>query len=514
MSAQIRPHYAEKRTPSGALMTQPSTPSRRRLLTGLTATAAATLMPLGRDSQAQAATGGAQGDYNTDVVVVGGGYAGLATARALTAAGRQVLLLEARNRVGGRCMNMNLPAPFNQYVVEGGAEFIGPTQDRMYALVQQLGLQTFPMYDTGKQVNYLGGKRTTYTGVVPWAGLFATAEVGIALLRLEEMAKTVPLDAPWNASKATVWDNESAQTWIDTNLVSADAKSLLRLAVLALLSVEPRDISMLYLLFYIHSGGGLTMLLATKGGAQQDRIVGGSQAVANAMARELGGRILYNSPVSQVRQDGSGITVSGTGFSVRAQHAVMAMAPWMASRLSYEPLDGPTQLRLQMMQRVPMGSAWKVHCVYDKPFWRDDGLSGQVTSDAYLPKIVFDNTPPDAGAPGVIMAFIDGQDARDAGLMTPEARKANVLKALSIYFGAKAASPLAYTEMNWQSENFSGGGPVGVFPPGVLTGFGNALRAPIGRLHWAGSETSTVWAGYMDGAVRSGERAAAEILGL
>lgn len=492
----------------------PSTPSRRRLLTGLSATAAAALLPVGRENTAQAASGPAlSGDYNTDVVIVGGGYSGLACARALVAAGRQVLILEGRDRVGGRCMNQQLPAPFSQYTVEAGAEFIGPTQDRMYALCQQLGLKTFPAYNTGKQVNYLGGKRATYSGVLPWTGLFSTAEVGIAMLRLDDMAKTVPLDAPWNASKAVQWDNQSAQTWIESNVNTAEARTLLRLAVLALLSVEPRDVSMLYLLFYIHSGGGLTSLLSTAGGAQQDRIVGGSQAIALAMARELGGRILFNAQATTVKQDGGGVTVSGQGFTVRAQHVVVAMAPWMASRLNYEPLDGPTQYRLQMMQRVPMGSAWKVHCVYAKPFWRDDGLCGQVTSDAYLPKIVFDNTPPEAGAPGVLMAFIDGQDARDASLMTPEARKANVLQALSIYFGAKAATPLAYAEQNWQAENFSGGGPVGVFPPGVLTGFGPALRAPIGRLHWAGTETSTVWAGYMDGAVRSGERAANEILG-
>jgi len=495
-------------------MSTPTTPSRRRLLTGLTATAAATMMPMGRDNLAQAATGpAASGDINTDVVVIGGGYSGLACARALVAAGRQVLLLEARDRVGGRCVNLNLPAPYGQYVVEGGAEFIGPTQDRMYSLVQQLGLKTFPAYNTGKQVNYLGGKRSTYSGVLPWTNLYSTAEIGIAMLRIDEMAKTVPLDAPWNASKAVQWDNQSVQTWIDANLLSADARTLLKLAVLALVSVEPRDVSMLYLLFYVHSGGGLSSMLSTAGGAQQDRIVGGSQAIALGMARELGSRILYNSPVQAIKQDTYGVTVSGSGFNVRAQHAVMAMAPWMASRLNYEPLDGPTQLRLQMMQRVPMGSAWKVHCVYDKPFWRDDGLCGQVTSDAYLPKIVFDNTPPEAGAPGVLMAFIDGQDARDAALMTPEARKANVLKALGIYFGARATTPLAYTETNWQAENFSGGGPVGVFPPGVLTGFGKSLRAPIGRLHWAGTETATVWSGYMDGAVRSGERAANEILG-
>jgi monoamine oxidase len=384
----------------------------------------------------------------------------------------------------------------------------------MYSLVQQLGLQTFAAYNTGKQVNYLNGRRTTYSGVVPWAGLLGTAEIAVAILRLESMAKTVPLDAPWNAAKAPIWDNQSVQTWIDANLISGDAKSLMRLAVLALLSVEPRDISLLFMLFYIHSGGGLTTMLATQGGAQQDRIVGGSQAIANGMAAQLGGRILFNSPARRISQDGAGITVYGDGYSVRAQQAVMAMSPWMASRLTYEPLDGAMQQRMQLAQRVPMGSIWKVHCVYDRPFWRDDGLCGQVTSDAYLPKVVFDNTPPGAGAPGVLMGFIDGQDARDALLMTPEARKANVLQAMGIYFGSKASQPVAYTETNWQSENFSCGGPVGVCPPGVLTGFGNALRAPIGRLHWAGTETSSIWAGYMDGAVRSGERVANEILGL
>lgn len=490
-------------------MTQP-TIHRRNVLAALTASAASTLMSGG---QAQAATGPtASGEYNTDVVIIGGGYSGLACARALVAAGRQVLLLEARDRVGGRCWNQSLPAPFSNYVVEGGAAFIGPTQDRMYALVQQLGLKTYPVYDTGKLINYANGKRSTYTGVLPWSNLLATGETAITMLKIDAMAKQVPLDAPWAATKAAEWDSQSMQTWMDRNLLTADAKNLLRLCVLSLVSTEPRDISFLYMLHYVHSGGGLTSLLSTQGGAQQDRIVGGSQSIALGMARELSGRILFRAAAHSVKQDGGGIAVSGDGFTVRAQRAVVAMSPWMASRLSYEPLDGPTQVRLQMMQRVPMGSAWKVHVAYDRPFWRDEGLSGQVTSDAFLPKIVFDTTQPTAGAPGVIMAFIDGQDARDAALMTPAVRKAKVLQALAVFFGPKAATPLAYMENNWQAENFSGGAPTGVFPPGVLTGFGPSLRAPCGKLHWAGTETSPVWTGYMEGAVRSGERVAQEIL--
>ncbi|TAL24241.1 MAG: FAD-dependent oxidoreductase [Aquabacterium sp.] len=486
-------------------------PSRRRLLGGLTASAAAAMLH-GAPGAARAADGGPSGQYDTEVVVVGGGYSGLAAARALVAAGKQVLLLEARDRPGGRCFNQRLPAPYDRYVVEGGAEFIGPTQDRMYQLVQQLGLQTYATYNTGKLVNIMGGRRTTYSGVLPLANLLAAGEAGIAIVKLESLAHQVPLDAPWAAPKAAEWDAITVQTWVDRNIFTADAKNLLRAAVISLLSAEPRDVSFLHLLLYIRAGGGLTSLLSVGGGAQQDRIVGGSQQIAIGMARELGGRVLYKAPVHAVTQDAAGIEVAGEGFKVRAQRAIVAMSPAQAARLTYAPLDGPLQARMQLMQRVPMGSIMKVQAVYDRPFWRDDGLNGQVTSDAWLPKVTFDNTPPEAGAPGVLLGFLDGQDARDAVLLAPAERKRQVIEAFVAYFGAKAASPRAYVEMNWQAENYSLGGPTGHFPPGVLTAYGPTLRAPVGRLHWAGTETATVWAGYMDGAVRSGERAAQEVL--
>jgi monoamine oxidase len=490
--------------------------SRRRLIGGLGATvvAAATApAAVAASQQAQAGSSSSlSGPYQTDVVVIGGGYSGLACALALRQAGQQVMLLEARDRVGGRCLNTPLPAPFQQYVVEAGAEFIGPTQTRMYALAQAYGLSTFPAYDQGLQVSYLGGRRRTYSGVLPWTSLLSTGETGLALLKLEAMATQVPIDAPWTAAKAVEWDSETVQTWIQRNTVTRSGQQQLRLAVLALLSTEPSDISMLFLLTYIRRGGGLTLLLSTSGGAQQDRIVGGSQAIALAMAQDLGSVVNLGAEVREVHQDAQGVDVVGEGFTIRANRVVVAMAPSMAGHIRFLPFDAQIQQRQQLSQRVPMGSAWKVHCVYDRPFWRDAGLSAQCISDAFLPKITFDNTPPEPGAPGVIMGFIDGQDARDAALMTPQARRANVLQALGVYFGPQATQPLAYDEMNWQSEPFSGGGPTGVFPPGVLTGFGPALRTPAGRVHWAGTETASAWMGYMEGAVRSGERAAQEIV--
>jgi monoamine oxidase len=451
---------------------------------------------------------GLTGDHQTDILVIGAGYAGLACARALQAAGRDFLVLEARQRVGGRCMNIRLPAPYSQFVVEAGAQFIGPTQDRMYQLVNELGLATFPAFDQGKQVSYIGGTRRTYSGVLPWTGLLTTGEVGIAMLRLDNLTKQVPLDTPWTATRAAEWDAQTAEDWINRNTSTANGRQLLRLAVLSLLSTEPRDISMLFLLTYLRRGGGLSLMLSTSGGAQQDRIVGGSQAIALAMAEPMADHIHLGAVVRKIEQSSTGVVVSGDQFSVHAQRVVVAMAPAMTAGIQLLPLDGPMQQRQQLGQRVPMGATWKIHCVYERPFWRDKGLSGQCISDAFLPKIIFDNTPPEAGAPGVLMAFIDGQDARDASLLTPAARRQQVLNALKVYFGPPAAAPLAYAEMNWQAESFSAGGPVGVFPPGVLTGFGRALRTPVGRVHWAGTETATVWMGYMEGAVRSGEAAA------
>lgn len=491
---------------------QHSSVSRRRWLSGVGASAAATVLAA-PSASAQAATTSGSGANDAEIVVIGGGYAGLACARALAAAGRDVVLLEARERAGGRCLNQALPAPYNQFNIEAGAAYLGPTQTRMHALVQSFGLQTYRTYNTGKLVSYKTGRRSTYSGVIPTANLFAAGEAGLAMLQLDAYAKQIDANAPWLHRRANEWDQQSIQNWMDRNLISNDGKNLLRLAVLSLLSCEPRDASLLFFLLYIRTAGDLTTLLATENGAQQDRVVGGTQRIALAMADSLGERVVYQAPVRTVEQDAQGVTVCGDDFTVRAQYAVMAMAPAMAGRVAYKGvLDGAMQQRLQLMQRVPMGTIWKTQCVYDRPFWRDDGLNGQVTSDNFITKVTFDNTPHGAGAPGVLMGFIDGQDAIDACTMTPAERQRKVVEAMTAYFGAKAANPVAYLEQNWQAENFSAGGPTGYTGPGVLTSLGPALRRPAGRLHWAGTETATEWLGYMEGAVRSGERAAQEIL--
>lgn len=489
--------------------------SRRGWLGGMGASAAAGLLgggAAGTGTEAQAASV-SPGRIEAEVLVIGAGYAGLACTRALQQAGRDVVLLEARSRPGGRCLNQAMPAPFQRYTLEAGAAYLAPQQTRMRELAAELGIGIFPTYNTGKLVSYLNGRRGTYSGVVPTANLVAAAELGLALLNLDALAAKLDAEAPWAHPKAAEWDSQTFQNWMDKNLLSGDAKDMMRLAVLSLLSCEPREVSLLFVLLYARAAGSLTTLLSTEGGGQQDRVVGGSQRIALGMALQVQGRLLYNMPVHRLSQTAQGVVVSGDGFEALAQRVVVAMSPGMAGRMRYDgALDGAMQQRLQLMQRMPMGAIWKVHCVYDRPFWRDDGLNGQVTSDQGLTKVTFDSTPPEAGAPGVLMGFIDGQDALDACTMAPAERKQKVIESLVAYFGPKAAQPLAYAEQNWQAEDHSAGGPTAYTGPGVLTALGPALRAPCGRVHWAGAETATVWLGYMEGAVRSGERAAREVL--
>lgn len=503
--------------PEGAHKMPDQNLSRRRWLGGLAASAAATALATSA-SATRAATRSvppADNGFDTEVVVIGAGYSGLACARALQAAGKQVLVLEARDRVGGRCLNQALPAPYQSYPIEAGAEFLGPPQTRMYELVREFGLRTYPTYNTGRTVSHLNGRRSTYSGLIPGSNLLAAGEGAVALLRLDGMARTLPADAPWQASKAVEWDSQTFQTWIDRNILTQDGKDLLRLAILSLLSCEPREVSLLFVLAYIRASGSLQTLLSTEGGGQQDRVVGASQAIALAMARSLGSRVVLQAPVHHIEQHAGGVYVSGTDFTVRAQRVVVATSPWVAGRISYEGELSPLmQQRLQLMQRMPMGAIWKVHCIYERPFWRDEQLNGQVTSDGFITKITFDNTPFGPGVPGVLMGFISGQDAQQALGLSPSERRAQVLAAFTAYFGPQAARPVGYLEHNWQAENFSGGGPTGLGIPGLLTSLGPALRRPVGRLHWAGTETATVWMGYMEGAVRAGERAAQEIVAI
>jgi monoamine oxidase len=445
--------------------------------------------------------------HEADVVVVGAGLAGLAAARALIAAGASVVVLEARDRVGGRLLNHDIG---DGKVVEVGGQWIGPTQDRLAELARELAVQTFPTHAEGYNLLEYGGTVRRYSGTIPRINPAVLVDVERAQRRLNWLARRVPLDAPWQAANAVKLDGQTAATWLRRNLATRSGRMLLELGIEAVWAAQPEDMSLLHVLFYIHSAGSLELLFDTEGGAQQDRFVGGSQLIPVGMADELGAeRVILNAPLRRIDHGADGVTVHSDGVVARGRRAILAIAPTLAGRIAYDPpLPG---YRDQLTQRMPLGTVAKCMAVYGEPFWRAEGLSGQATSDRGPIRLMFDNSPPD-GSPGVLLGFLEGQRARELGRLPAEERRTAVIDCFARLFGPRAASPDDYIERLWAEEEWTRGCYGCHMPTGAWTGFGPALRAPIGPLHWAGAEYALVWNGYMDGAVRSGDSAAAQVV--
>ena len=489
-------------------------PTRRQLLLGGGAAAGALALPSG---VARGATRrSAAGPVSVDVAVVGAGLAGLTAARDLVEAGRSVVVLEARDRVGGRVLNKPL---YGDAVTEAGAEFIGPTQDRIAALARDLGVDTFPTYNTGNPLYYRNGQATPYSASGPLGPVppdpTGAAEAAAAIVLLNRMSQDVPVDAPWQAPRAAEWDGQTFETWKRANTQTESGRLLLDVAIRSLVSVEPRDVSLLFVLFYIAAAGNranpgtLERLVSTEGGAQQDRFVGGSALLPQRLAQRLGDRVVLSAPAQRIAQTDTGATVSSPGLAVTASRVVVAVPPPVAARIDYAP--ALPAARDQLTQRLPMGSVGKVVAVYERPFWRDQGFTGQVVSDTGPVEVTFDNTPP-SGTPGALLGFVEADAARDLDAASAAERRAETLDCYARYFGPQARQAIGFVDMFWENEVWTRGGPVSVPAPGALVGFGPAVREPVGRIHWAGTETSTYWSGYMDGAVRAGDRAAREVL--
>jgi monoamine oxidase len=428
-----------------------------------------------------------------------------------------VIVLEARGRVGGRAWNHDLG---NGVISERGATFVGPTQDRIMALAKEVGVGTFPTYDNGENLYVAGDTRirfsdTGITGTAPPDPLILP-DLALLVTKLDQMSQSVPVRAPWSAASAGDWDGQTLWSWTtDQIAVTQRFREVMPIATRPIFGAEPRELSLLFVLFYIassgneHTTGTFERNFYTRGGAQQSRFVGGSQRVANLVAAALGRRLVLSSPVRKITQTRGGVLVESDRVTVKAKRAIVAIPPALAGRIDYEPIL-PFE-RDQLTPRYGQGTLTKVAAVYDKPFWRDQGLTGQAFSTTGPISATFDDSPP-GGRPGVIFGFVGGDDARRYNAMTPASRRAAVINQLTGFFGSQARSPKAFFETTWSNERWSRGCPVGIPAVGALFTYGSRLRQPVGAIHWAGTETSDYWNGYMDGAVRSGERAASEVL--
>jgi monoamine oxidase len=456
---------------------------------------------------------------HADVAVAGAGYAGLTAARELVRRGYSVVVLEARNRVGGRVVNKDLGGGV---FTERGGTFVGPTQNRIKALADELGVGTFPMYDEGNNVWVADGHRfewsdTGPTGTAP-PDPKVIGEAAKVIFKLDQLSKQVPVHAPWTAPKADEWDRRTLRDFVLANSnANPRFRKLVNVALRAQMGAEMREVSLLFaLLFIAQSGdrqhpGSFERNFNTRGGAQQDRFRGGSATVGLRVAKQLGDRIVLGSPVRRVESGPDGVRVESDEVIVRAKRVVIAMPPALVRRIDFSPeLPEP---RRRLNEAMRNGTLTKVSVVYDRPFWREKGLTGTALSANGPIGVIFDDSP-EGASKGIVIGFVGGDKNRRYRTLPRAERRARVVAELETIFGPRAGSVERIVESDWRGEKWSRGCPIALGTPGTLTRFGPALRRPVGRVHWAGTETADYWAGYMDGAVRSGERVARELAGL
>jgi monoamine oxidase len=406
-----------------------------------------------------------------DVAVVGAGLAGLTAARELQRAGLDVVVLEARDRVGGRVESVELAGRR----VDVGGTWIGPGQELVAALAEESGLATYPTPEYGRAVLL-----TEHGPRAPRRDALRRPRRTLARRRLsrriEALAATVSTDEPWTSGH----DDDTFAAWLGRDDFGVGG------AIENIFCGNAADVSLLHALYVLRSGGGLHALLATAGGAQERLVDGGAQALAEALAAGID--VQLETPVDRVEEDGSVVRAG----PVRARAAVVAVPPPIASEIS----DAPALLRA-----MRIGSTSKMVLAYDEPFWRERGLNGQAFGDAAPWSFTYDVSPPAGG--GALAVFWAARPAQG---------QQDVVEALVRCFGPEAARPVAVVERDWTSDPWSRGGYGGLLGPGAWSAHGPAFRRTGGRIQWAGAETASRWFGYMEGAIDSGHASARAVL--
>jgi monoamine oxidase len=455
----------------------------------------------GSAALAAAAPDAAAATDAADILVIGGGLSGLTAARRLTEKGARVILLEARDRVGGRTYH----GPIGTHRFDLGAQFVGPTQDRVIALAAEFGLTRKPVFTSGNRIWELRNDRLEFGQGTPPLPIGTLLDLPHAMARADALASQVGAIAPWDAPDAAALDATTFAEWSAAHSWTSNTADLMTCSTRAVFGADPDEMSALFVAFYTAQGDSLEMLTNTRGGAQDSIIVGGTQQLSHKLAERLGGIVRLNQPVAQLAQDGQGVaatTESGAVF--RAGRVIIAMPPNAAGRILFDPPLPPDRQQLQL--RAPMGRYFKVIVTYPAPFWRDAGFTGEVASVRGPITASYDDDPGDGT--GALLNFIGGDHALHWQSLPPDRQRQAVLDCLARWFGPAAQHPTAYGFHPWAQERFTGGAPVTILAPGVLSRLGPALRAPCGRIHWAGTEAAEKWTGYMDGAIRAGEAAA------
>lgn len=439
---------------------------------------------------------------DVDVVVVGAGFAGLSTARQLTRLSREVIVLEGRDRVGGRSLTTTIAG----IPVDLGGTFVGPTQVEVGKLAVELGCETVPTHNDGTNLIQWRGRVRSYRNTIPRLSMIELLDVSRIQWRFERLTRQVSLAEPWASPIAHRLDDQSLESWLRSVHAGASTRDLMALMARVTWGAEPSDVSMLHAVRYVKAAGGIGPMLDVEGGAQQDRFPGGTQQIALQMAKELGEAVRRDAIVRRIerRADGSVVVHTDTD-ATSARAVVVAIPPEHRGAITFEPPlpDGHAEL----MRSWPQGNLSKAYAAYDTPFWRAEGRSGEALSDEGPVFITFDVSPGDEG-PGILLGFTD---ARTFDPLPADDRRERALGCFAALFGDAALAPIDYVDHCWGAEQFAPGGPTAAVPPGSWTSCGRWLRRPVDGIFWAGTETADEWTGFLEGAVRSGQRAASEV---
>lgn len=436
-----------------------------------------------------------------DVVVVGAGYAGLTAADRLADSGRSVLVLDGRDRVGGRAYSGEIAG----VTVDLGATWVAERHKAVRSLMEQVKCSTTAQFDRGQNILRMNDELLTYTGALPTGGPVDEADLGRIQEELDELLANVDVAAAWASPGAKDLDAVTFEEWLDTKNAAVSTRELMTVVAKVQWGSTPGDVSLLHALRYLRAGGGLEHMLSVEGGQQQDRVAGGSQSIAVRLAQRLGERVVLNTAVRGITQLSDSVEVHTDGGVVRGQYVISTTAPAHRGAIEFDP-ELPDQA-VGLVNTWRMGELSKAFVAYETPFWRNSGLSGEAVADTGVVFITFDVSPGDGG-PGVLMAFCDPR-VYD-GFNVEDGRERVVQELVGLY-GSEAAHPIDYIDHCWGKESFAPGGPNPAVAPFATTSYGPALAKPHGRVHWAGSETAGEWAGTLNGAVLTGLRAAEEV---